>query len=478
MGAKTTLTAQNLEALGAERLAGLLIDISTGNAALKRRLRLELAGVSSPREVARAIRKRLLVIDRSRAFVPWQSRGGLVDDLQAQHRAIVDHLAQADPVEALDLLWRFVALANGVCARCDDSGDAVIRVFHDAVATLGRIAPMARAHPHDLAGQIVPALMQNGYGQYDGLIAALGPALGAEGMAHLKQRMLEIGQEPSPLIAEADRQTIGWSSAGAIYAHDIEHASRQSAARHALSEIADAQGDPDGFIAQHNATARKMPMIAAKIATRLLAAGRADEAWQALEAVEQVHDKWLAFEWADARIAVLDALGRTADAQGERWSCFERALSARHLRDYLTRLADFDDVEAEQRAFDHAMTSTAFLNALAFLVAWPALERAAGLVLTRAKELDGDRYDILVDAAAALAGRYPLAATLILRAMVDFALETAHARRYRHAARHLAECTALAASIRDFGDFVPHDTYLAGLRQAHANKPAFWALMG
>jgi hypothetical protein len=46
MAAKTTLNARNLEALGAKRLAELLIDLSTGDAAAKRRLRLELAGTN------------------------------------------------------------------------------------------------------------------------------------------------------------------------------------------------------------------------------------------------------------------------------------------------------------------------------------------------------------------------------------------------------------------------------------------------
>jgi hypothetical protein len=56
---KTALNAKNLEALGAERLAELLIEISTGNAAAKRRLRLELAGAQSPAELAKEVRSGL-----------------------------------------------------------------------------------------------------------------------------------------------------------------------------------------------------------------------------------------------------------------------------------------------------------------------------------------------------------------------------------------------------------------------------------
>ena len=68
MAAKTTVNAKNLEALGLERLAELLIEISAGNAAAKRRLRVELAGAQSPAELARELRKRFTTIARSRSF--------------------------------------------------------------------------------------------------------------------------------------------------------------------------------------------------------------------------------------------------------------------------------------------------------------------------------------------------------------------------------------------------------------------------
>jgi hypothetical protein len=72
VAAKTSLNAKNLEPLGAERLAELLIEISFGNTAAKRRLRLELAGAHSPAELAKEVRKRLFAIGRSRSFLDWQ----------------------------------------------------------------------------------------------------------------------------------------------------------------------------------------------------------------------------------------------------------------------------------------------------------------------------------------------------------------------------------------------------------------------
>ncbi len=119
-----------------------------------------------------------------------------------------------------------------------------------------------------------------------------------------------------------------------------------------------AQGDVDSFTAQYDSQTRKVPRIAAQIARRLLAAGRTEGALQTIEAAEHARSGWFDFEWEDARIDVLDALGRSDDAQAVRWSCFERSLSLTHLRAYLKRLPDFDEIEAENRALDYAAKAT------------------------------------------------------------------------------------------------------------------------
>ncbi len=477
MASNKTLNAKNLEALGASRLAELLLEISTGSAAAKRRLRLELAGAESPGEVSKEIRKRLTTIARSRSFVDWQNRRGLVDDLETQRRAIVDQVAKSDPAEGLDLMWRFLALANSIFARCDDSSGTVIGIFQAACTDLGEIAKAARLDPANLADQTFQALTENDCGQYDDLISVLTPALGQNGLEHLKHRMIALSNEPVQKPAENERRAIGFGSGGAIYADEIAERSRVSTVRLALMEIADAQGDVDAFIGQYDGPTRKVPKIAAEIAQRLLAAGRPQEAWQTIQATEHRRSGWPDFEWEDARVDVLDALGRGDEAQAALWSCFERSLSATHLRAYLKRLPDFDDIEAERRALNYAQGYRSLLQALSFLVSWPALDRAAKLVTERTTELDGDHYEILTPAADALAGKHPLAATLVLRAMTDFSLTQSRSSRYRHAARHFMECRSLALSIRDFGTFETHEAYAARLRAQHGKKSSFWSLI-
>src|ERR1700722_808608 len=108
---------------------------------------------------------------------------------------------------------------------------------------------------------------------------------------------------------------------------------------------------------------------------------------------------------------------------------------------------------------------------------WPVLDKAAALVVQRSGELDGDHYEILSPAADALAAKYPLAATLLLRAMIDFSLKKNRVKRYRHAARYFAECTSLASAIGAFGAVETHERYSNRLKQEHGRKTSFWTLI-
>ena len=174
---------------------------------------------------------------------------------------------------------------------------------------------------------------------------------------------------------------------------------------------------------------------------------------------------------------MLEALERAQEAQAFRWDCFERSLNATHLRAYLKRLPDFDDVEAEERALIFSLHHPSLHQSLAFLVSWPALDHAADVVLSRADELDGNHYEILGPAADALEPKHPLAATVLRRAMIKFTLEKARTTRYRYAAAHLVQCEILAQQINDYGRFEAHDAYVKRLGTEHSRKGSFWSLL-
>lgn len=475
MASKATLNAKNLEALGLARLAELLMEISTGNAVAKRHLRLALASAQSPSELVGEVKKRLTAIARSTAWIDWHKRKALVSDLESQRRAIVEQVAPYDAAEALELLWRFLELADPVLGRCDDGSGEVIAVFHEAVQDIGAVAQNAKLDPEGFADKVLYAVKANGYGQYDGIIEILADALGEPGLEILKQRIDADLSAAQPAVTPRHREVVAWGTAGPIHADEMEGRYRQSTLTLALRQIADAQGDVDGFIAQQTDAGRKLPHVAASIAQRLLAAGRPLEALAALEFADRDRLRIGGFEWEETHIVVLETLDRREDAQKARLDAFERSLSAAFLRAYLKRLADFEDVEAEEAILRQVLRHPDAHAALSFFVGWPALLLAARLVADRSAEFDGDRYDVLSPAAEKLSAKQPLEATLLWRAMITFALTRNRVKRYRHAARHLEECERVSGQIDHYGDVENHDAFVAKLRVAHSRKAAFWA---
>ena len=84
------------------------------------------------------------------------------------------------------------------------------------------------------------------------------------------------------------------------------------------------------------------------------------------------------------------AIRLSREAEPEIYATTERfgSIMENVVLDPLTRLPDFDDIEAEKKALDHANRFRNVLQALSFLVSWPALDRAADLVLQRPDELE------------------------------------------------------------------------------------------
>ena len=78
---KKTLNKQNLERLGKEKLAELVMELVQGSAALQRRARMELSAAQGPKEIAADVRKRLASLRRAKSWIDWRKQRALVKDL-------------------------------------------------------------------------------------------------------------------------------------------------------------------------------------------------------------------------------------------------------------------------------------------------------------------------------------------------------------------------------------------------------------
>jgi hypothetical protein len=536
MAGRASLNAKNLEALGTARLAALLLQHTQGNAAARRALRLALAEQRGPLEMAQEVRKRLAAVERSSSWLDQKRRDALLADLDRQRLAIAGPIAAHDPDLAVELLWRFLDLASSLQDRCDCSDEGELPLFHQASADLGQVACRAKGSTAALAEQVAAALLENEGGEYDHLIEHLKEALKPEGLEQLRQIMEAKRPPPRSDVKQADGEaasfdgededeaadeaaTDGDGSIGTPYfdgrdwlvddddfdadfepdfdlddeAYDDEaeytandddpdldpdpYDLRQTV-RLAMLAIADALGNAEAYLAEyrdHEPTALKRPLVAARVAQRLTAAGRAEEALALLDAAQPLPHQTPPGPgpWIDARIAALDQLERSAEAQQLRWKFALLRLSSQHLRDYLKRLPAFEDGEAQERALDLVLQHPYLGPALEFLHQWPDRRRAARLILARPAELERADEKLLGVVAEALEAEQPLAATLCLRALIEAIVEQARSNRYRHAVRHLASCRRLAGAIEAWGAIPDHNTYISELLYAYGHRAGF-----
>lgn len=451
---KKTLNKVNLVALGPDCLADLLLEVSTGSADIKRRLRLELSHNLGASELAHEVRKRLAALRKSKTYISWRRRKSLVTDMNMQVTMIVDKIAPDDPGEAFELLWQFMNLAPFIYVRADDRRGDISEVFDAAIQYFEDIAPRAEPDVKTLADRVWSALCDDEYGVWADIIGLLATTLGDAGFDRLKAHIHDFAATPVAR-KDADHEAIQFLRdlrGERDFCADL----KAGFVKRCLQDIAEVTGDTSAYIAQFTPDDLRCKDIAAEVATLMLAENAPDKALVTLKDASGTHGQ---AAWDDAMIATLTALDKSDDVQAHRWACFERDLSAPHLRDYLKVLPDFEDVEAEDRARIYTLSYPAALSALHFFLEWPDLLSASQLVIKRADEIDGDDYEFINHAADALRDKYPLAAALLLRSMIDFALKHERTTRYKYVIDHLQDCEKLDADIDDYGIYKSHESY-------------------
>ena len=448
---KKTVTEGNLLALGPERLAALLFEAASVDPSLKRRLRMELAAEISAAHLAFELDKRLSTLATSRARISWRKRPALLADLKALRAIIVDRLTPLDIKLALDRMVAWFDLYPSLSARVSDAKGELPLLFDAASADLAALA--SRAGP-DIAAPVLEEALSTRLNQWASWVGRGAHELSTE----LAQRLLL----------------------------DLTKGRTKPTGRFALvvRKLADRSGDLDAWIQSISEDDYRKPDIAAEIARRLAEAGRANEARIALDASRITCDSAFTGRvgrgdpsaqsdaWFTAEIAVLEAEGRTAEADEARWSVFKGTLSADALRTLIAKLADFEDVVALDRAFELAAGHPDAMKGLSFLMNWPALREASELVVSRRSELRGGHDDIPLWASR-LAGRHPLSAVLLTRARAR-ALVTLGSGITEEVQGLIGEAESLAGGLDDDALVDDHASFVSELQTLASPRRRRW----
>ena len=475
---RTTPSPETLAALGPDRLIGLILGETARNPTFKKLVTAALAALQGPDAVAAMVDRRLTALEAAQGYIDWQKRRAFAADLDATVTVILNELRPLDAGAALERLRRFLQGADAVLNRVDDSTGAVQGVYQrasDAFVDIANVLPPIEAAR--VAVGLVDPFTADPFGPLGILLGDMVPTLGPDALLEIDTALAETAA--------------AMANAGAPRS---DTAYRRVSARGQILRlrqvIADRNNDADAFIAlEHEISSGREDTRA--IAQRLLAAGRATEALDWIRRAEEPGlrivtraDLIAGFdsraserERQTLEIEILDALGRGVEAQALRWMLFERGLDAPMLRAYLAKLPDFEDEEALQKALTHAESFPNPHWALAFLVGWPDLTRAARLVIEKRTIWKGENYAVVAPAAGALAPDYPLAATILYRRLLDGILEAGRSAAYPHGARYLSELDDLADRLEPAAIDPPPEAYREGLRRDHGRKHAFWGAL-
>lgn len=469
MPRKPALSTDKLKDLGSDKLAQLVLEEAERNPGFRRQVKAAMAGAEGPGAIVKVIDRRLSGLERAKTFIEWDKARAFRDDLRSLAGTITSELAPAAPALAMDRLLRFIATHECVFARIDDSSGSIQDVYYEAISSAGELAPVLPPADADLLPEKIMALL--GESEHDylcDLTAAVAPHLPQTALTRWNSDLETAIAERR--AAEAKRSSDGWH-----YYMTLQWAEmRQS--------IASARGDLDLLIALE---AKRRPHMqdTLSIATKLLEAGRLTEAleWSRKPGPREYDEPedGLSPARVSLEARILEAMDNRAEAQALRWRCFEARLSADILREHLKALPDFEDMEAEERAHAIALAYESPNVALEFFLDWPRHDLTAQVIETHREAWNGGDWHILPKIAATMEHEHPVAATILYRALLDDILARARSKAYAHGAKYLAKL-ALVSADADSGcptEMDDHATYLAGLKQVHARKAAFWTLL-
>ncbi len=451
------ITVEEVAALGAMRLAKLVLDHAWHNPALAKAIERTMAARSAPDVLAERLRSEIEDIQDDDVSIDYHSVPAFVDELEGLHSSIVNAILPDHPRVAAELLEAFIRLDETVFERCDDDNGQVHSLLVAAVDDFGQAWTLVPDRDvGTLAEQVLDLYLDDPFSVRSHIFQSFQAALGDAGMAAaeaaIRRRLQALPQTDSR-----------------------DPAGGRPWLLNAMRRLAEVTGDVDTFIESHTLDGSET-RNARKIAKRLIDVGRHQEALDRLEAVPDPDDDEK--NGIDAlRADTLELLGRTDDAQQVRWALFTRTLDTEQFKKYVARVSD--DADAEQARIRSTALARDFPRvgpAFSFLTATnPA---AAGeLVLARIAEIRRNRPTNLERAAQTLAPVAPLAAVLILRILVDDIVDPGRSDWYDAAVRHFVAADKVAAGVTDWQGHADQAGYRARLKATHGRKYKFWKLL-
>ncbi len=411
--------------------------------------------------VVKTLLRRISSIRNGKRFVSYSESWDLAAEIATIASDIRADLLPLAPAKAQTLAEKLFSLDQVIFERADDSNGSIGSELRDAcVLWLDAAAAKRATESNDVTPWtelLYDYYQKNGYGIREPLLKEAHRLLADEELRLLAARFERDAVE---LIKHTARGDEGFYRV-------INPAS-------AMGLVAESLRDPslhERSIRIYSPEPNELQSL--DIAKHYLGCGDAQGAL-----------RWLQGPWQNSseheRLRLLDRayalIGDTAKRIEIRRNAYQQAPSVHTYRALAELLHEDDRAELRGHACAEAMTNRDVATAAELLFELNEPRLAERLIIERAAELNGGYYGsltALVEKARA-EGCF-LAATLMLRALLDAILKRAYAKAYGHGARYLRNLQEIAAHIDDYQGHPTHELYEQTLRLAHGRKTRFWA---
>lgn len=415
-----------------------------------------LALYNDPAALAKALDKRIKSLRRGRRFIDYRASFDFARELEAIPTDIESGLLERSPKHAFDLVDRFLATAESVLNRVDDSGGVVGEVYRQTVLLWLKAAAGWRDANIDWLERIDQLYQQNDYGVLDPLLPNAHLLLTQDQLKQLAWRYEKALREALKSPEQEDKFNIAALHSGV-----------------AMGQIADALQDPalyERSVLIHSP--QPNPLQMKSICEKYL------QYEQPESAMPYLNQAWES-RFEHDRLVLLDKvcvqMGDWQQLKQIRSQLFQSEQSHASFMRYLEVLDEDEKEKACRSAIRQAEQGGDILHGADLLLNLGQMESAQALVVARHQELAECFYDSLLKLAKAFENAdCNLAATACYRALLLDILTEGRSKAYGHGARYYKKLEALAASIKVFKPLPPHAAFVQQLQSDHGRKKSFW----
>lgn len=403
--------------------------------------------VARPKENASRFSKRLRELKSRGGFVSWKYSSHFGAELTDLLKDIESANPQVE--EGFKLICDFYEADKDIFEQCDDSSGNIGDVFRSDALDL--YAQFAKSHPDRkrVIKRTLDLVAKDGYGVRDYLISSAYRFLDKNELKQLFD-MIEAAS-----VNEKREYARDWK----------------------LASIAKQLGDAPLYEKLHlRGIQNPNGKLLVEVAEVYFNSGDLDKAQEILNRIPST-DAFSKHDHEELQKKIFLKQGKSKELFELVHKAFITHPSEYTLKDLKVIVQESDLQIYIDEAKGKIFTRTSWDTSSAeFLCHIGSFKELSDYILKHQEKIDGTRYYSLPDLAERLIkNNQLLAATVLLRALIEGTVSKAKSKTYHHAVGYLLQLEGLAKKISDWSPIVPHDLYFVELRKRHALKKSFWS---